>query len=141
MRGLKPTQRSGSPRDERKQKELEEQLASEEEAANPEPPQIPNLVLSDPPWRYDFAETDSRQIENQYPSATVGEICNMPPKTQPDAVLFLWATVSKLTEAFEVMSAWGFEYKTRNTPALFPGADAGRVPRVPPKGGRNTGTR
>ena len=39
-----------------------------------ETPALPNLVLADPPWRYDFAETDSRQIENQYPSATVDEI-------------------------------------------------------------------
>lgn len=72
----------------------------------------PNLVLADPPWRYDFAETDSRQIENQYPSATAEEICGMGPRTQPDAVLLLWATVAKLTEALQVMEAWGFEYKT-----------------------------
>lgn len=96
-----------------KRTELEEREASIREAqAETEANALPNLVLSDPPWRYDFAETDNRQIENQYPSATVEEICDMAPKTQPDAVLFLWATVAKLTEAFEVMDAWGFEYKT-----------------------------
>lgn len=96
-----------------KRTEMEEREASIREAqAETEANALPNLVLSDPPWRYDFAETDNRQIENQYPSATVEEICDMAPKTQPDAVLFLWATVAKLTEAFEVMDAWGFEYKT-----------------------------
>lgn len=96
-----------------KRTEMEEREASIREAqAETEANALPNLVLSDPPWRYDFAETDNRQIENQYPSATVEEICDMAPKTQPDAVLFLWATVAKLTEAFEVMNAWGFEYKT-----------------------------
>ena len=29
-----------------------------------------------------------------------------------NAVLFLWATASKLKEALDVMNAWGFEYKT-----------------------------
>jgi len=96
-----------------KRVELEEKEASIREAeAQAEAGALPNLVLADPPWRYDFAETDSRQIENQYPSATAEEICDMKPETQPDAVLFLWATVAKLREAFEVMDAWGFEYKT-----------------------------
>lgn len=73
---------------------------------------LPSLVLADPPWRYDFAETDSRQIENQYPSATPEEIIAQAPATEPDCVLFLWATVAKLTEAFAVLEGWGFEYKT-----------------------------
>lgn len=96
-----------------KRTELEEREAAIREAqATAEQGALPNLVLADPPWRYDFAETDNRQIENQYPSATVEEICDMTPKTQPDAVVFMWATVAKLREAFEVMDAWGFDYKT-----------------------------
>ena len=27
-----------------------------------------NVIYADPPWRYDFSETDSRKIENQYPT-------------------------------------------------------------------------
>lgn len=73
---------------------------------------LPNLVLADPPWRYDFAETDNRQIENQYPSATVDEIISHRPNTEQDCVLLMWATVAKMREAFEVMEGWGFEYKT-----------------------------
>lgn len=73
---------------------------------------LPNLILADPPWRYDFAQSDSRQIENQYPSASVEEIIAHRPDTAPDCVLFLWATVAKLPQAMEVMEGWGFEYKT-----------------------------
>lgn len=73
---------------------------------------LPQLVLADPPWRYDFAQSDSRQIENQYPSATVDEIIGHAPDTHHDCVLFMWATVAKLQEAFDVMQGWGFEYKT-----------------------------
>jgi N6-adenosine-specific RNA methylase IME4/ParB-like chromosome segregation protein Spo0J len=96
-----------------KRTELEEREGAIREAqATVEQGALPNLVLADPPWRYDFAETDNRQIENQYPSASVEEICDMTPKTQPNAVVFMWATVAKLQEAFEVMGAWGFDYKT-----------------------------
>jgi len=30
----------------------------------------------------------------------------------PDALLFLWAPAPKLEEAFQVIGAWGFEYRT-----------------------------
>lgn len=89
-----------------------ERREAERVAAHKPAPTLPNLVLADPPWRYDFAETDSRQIENQYPSATVDEIIAHKPDTEQDCVLLMWATVAKLREAFEVMDGWGFEYKT-----------------------------
>jgi len=86
--------------------------AAEREKQEDEAPKLPQLILADPPWRYDFAQSDSRQIENQYPSATVDEIIGHRPDTEPDCVLFLWATVAKLPEALEVLRGWGFEYKT-----------------------------
>lgn len=73
---------------------------------------LPNFVLADPPWRYDFSNTDNRQIENQYPSATIPEIISHRPETQPDCILLMWATAPKLVEALEVMEGWGFKYKT-----------------------------
>lgn len=79
--------------------------------------ELVSLLLADPPWKYDFAETDSRQIENQYPTAdaeTIGTHLDLPwaPKLADDCVLFMWATAPKLREAFVVIDAWGFEYKT-----------------------------
>jgi len=94
----------------RKRVELEDAEAREHDTGKDQT--LPALVLADPPWQYDFSETDSRQIENQYPSATVDEICAHAPSTADDCVLFLWATAPKLREALEVMAAWGFEYKT-----------------------------
>jgi N6-adenosine-specific RNA methylase IME4 len=72
------------------------------------------VVYADPPWRYDFAETDSREIENQYPTMSLEEICDLPvPEiAYEDAILFMWATAPKLEEAFTVLRAWGFSYKT-----------------------------
>lgn len=70
------------------------------------------IVLADPPWRYDFSETECRKIENNYPTATIEDICKHAPKTTENAILFLWATAPKLREAMQVVDAWGFEYKT-----------------------------
>lgn len=73
---------------------------------------IPDLILADPPWRYDFSETDTRKIENQYPTATLEEIKSHCPNTAENCILFLWATAPKLIEAIDVIAAWGFTYKT-----------------------------
>lgn len=75
------------------------------------------IVLADPPWRYQHAESESRAIENQYPTMATLDICALTeredfPAIQDDAVLFLWATAPKLREALAVMDAWGFEYRT-----------------------------
>lgn len=73
---------------------------------------LPEVVLADPPWRYDFAATDNRQIENQYPSDDLAGIIKREPKAADNCILFLWATAPKLIEAIELIRAWGFEYKT-----------------------------
>ena len=71
-----------------------------------------DIILADPPWQYDFAETDSRKIENQYPTQTVDDICAMQIPRGENGLLLLWATAPKLLEAIRVMAAWGYEYKT-----------------------------
>lgn len=70
------------------------------------------IIYADPPWRYDFSKSDSREIENQYPTMTVEDICDLNVPSATNAVLYLWATAPKLREALKVMEAWGFEYKT-----------------------------
>lgn len=80
-----------------------------------------NVILADPPWQYDFAETDNRKVENQYPTMDVVEIAALEDSNglsirdviAPDAVLFLWATSPKLREALIVLDGWGFDYVTQ----------------------------
>ena len=42
------------------------------------------------------------------------DICNLPvgDLAADNCILFLWVTFPKLLESFEVIKAWGFEYKT-----------------------------
>jgi N6-adenosine-specific RNA methylase IME4 len=70
------------------------------------------VIYADPPWRYDFSKSDSRQIENQYPTMELEDIKRLKFPTNENAVLFLWATSPKLIEALDVMKSWGFAYKT-----------------------------
>jgi len=81
-------------------------------------PELPegkwSLIYADPPWEYDFSLTDSRKIENQYPTMPAEKIARLgiPGIAADDCVLFLWATSPKLREALYVMEEWGFAYKT-----------------------------
>lgn len=77
------------------------------------------ILYADPPWRYEHVKTENRAIENQYPTLALPEICALTVEDRPvadlvtpDSLLFLWATNPKLEEAFTVMEAWGFVYRT-----------------------------
>lgn len=70
------------------------------------------VLYADPPWRYEYAESSTRQVENQYPTMSLDEIKALEVPAANDAVLFLWVTSPKLPEGLEVMKAWGFEYRT-----------------------------
>jgi N6-adenosine-specific RNA methylase IME4 len=72
------------------------------------------VIYADPPWRYEFAETENREIENHYPTMTIDGICAMDISeiSTDDSVLFMWATSPKLEEALRVINAWGFTYVT-----------------------------
>jgi N6-adenosine-specific RNA methylase IME4 len=72
------------------------------------------VIYADPPWRYEFAETENREIENHYPTMTIDDICAMDISeiSTDDSILFMWATSPKLEEALRVINAWGFAYVT-----------------------------
>jgi len=71
-----------------------------------------NVVYVDPPYKYDFSNTDNRKIENHYPTMDIDKICTLKLPIDKDAVLFLWSPSPKLLEALKILEAWGFEYKT-----------------------------
>lgn len=71
------------------------------------------IVYADPPWRYDMKRGNG-VAENHYPTMSIEEICALPVTdlAARDSALFLWATFPQLNEAFRVIEAWGFKYKT-----------------------------
>jgi N6-adenosine-specific RNA methylase IME4 len=84
-----------------------------------------SVIYADPPWQYKNQsppclpekQPDTCTIEYYYPTMKLEDIKSMPIKEISDknSVLFLWATTPAIQEAFEVVSAWGFKYKTMIT--------------------------
>lgn len=73
------------------------------------------VIYADPPWRYrDKALSGDRGAGCKYDVMSLEDIKNLPVKelAQDDCALFMWVTMPFLEDAFSVMRAWGFEYKT-----------------------------
>jgi len=74
------------------------------------------VILADPPW---YFENYSEKGEGKNPVAhydcmDLEAIKALPVghHAKPDCALFMWATAPMLPQAFEVMAAWGFAFKT-----------------------------
>ena len=72
-----------------------------------------SIIYADPPWQY-RQKSLSGAAEHHYRTMDIEDICDLPISTitAKDSVLFLWATFPMLPEAFRVIKAWGFHYKT-----------------------------
>lgn len=89
------------------------------------------VLVVDPPWSYGSDTGRTRTAEHHYSTlGNAGKEINrksgagiqsiidatpIPQMAAKDAHLYLWTTNPKLPFTFEVMRAWGFEYKTMLT--------------------------
>jgi N6-adenosine-specific RNA methylase IME4/ParB-like chromosome segregation protein Spo0J len=74
------------------------------------------VILADPPWDFEVwaLEKQTSHPTHHYPVMSLAEVCALPVAelAADDSVLFLWTTVPLLEKTFEVIRAWGFEYKS-----------------------------
>lgn len=75
-------------------------------------------LVADPPWRYENRATRAA-AENHYTTLSIPELCDLHVDgravagwTAPAAHLYLWTTNAFLRQAFDVLDAWGFTYRT-----------------------------
>lgn len=82
----------------------------------PDPPNGKYRVFyADPPWEYNDSGLDNYgPAERHYPTMSTANLCKLEIKeiAEDNAVLFLWVTSPLLEDAFKVIKAWGFKYKT-----------------------------
>lgn len=76
------------------------------------------VIVADPPWQYKNKNTGGSMKSGsaaKYPTMALEDICNLqvPDICERDAILFLWGTTPLADYSMEVMSAWGFKYKTK----------------------------
>lgn len=72
------------------------------------------VLYADPPWKYGNSMPDyAPEPGDHYPLMSIADLCALPIKdmAEDNAVLFLWVTSPILEEAFQVIKAWGFQYK------------------------------
>ena len=88
-----------------------------------------DCILADPPWSYDSNGAPAQwrpcldrgekphSVNHYYETMSLTDIEEMPIQsiTAKDSVCFMWATVPLMPEAFRVMEAWGYKYKTMLT--------------------------
>ena len=92
------------------------------------------VIYADPPWLFKTRSDKGkdRSPEKHYPVLSIADICNLPVGdiAKPDSVLLMWVVDPLLDQAFKVIDAWGFKYKTvgftwaktnKNTMGFFTG--------------------
>ena len=93
----------------------EERKEEKVQAATSLPAGTYNVVYADPPWPYNNTGV-SGAANHHYQTMKLEDICRAPVDINlniaDDAVLFLWVTSPFLRDAFSVIDAWGFVYKT-----------------------------
>lgn len=78
------------------------------------------IIYADPPWQYnDKMKMQGmhgmiRGAESFYQTMNIDDIKKIPVNDISDenAILFMWTTMPLLNMAFDVITAWGFKYKT-----------------------------
>lgn len=74
------------------------------------------IVYADPPWTFATrsAKGKGKSPEQHYSCLSLQDIKSLPIENRcaSECVLLLWTTGPHLQQAFEVIDAWGFEYKT-----------------------------
>ena len=78
-----------------------------------------DIIYADPAWQYNSRMALGKgakrsSVEDYYDSMNLDDIKNLPIKnmSSDNSILFMWVTMPKLNIAFDVINAWGFNYKT-----------------------------
>jgi N6-adenosine-specific RNA methylase IME4 len=78
-----------------------------------------DLIMADPAWHFKtFSEEgEAKAPQAQYRTMLLDDIKALPvlDLAAPDCVLWLWAVNPMLPQAIDVLTAWGFEFKTAGT--------------------------
>ena len=73
------------------------------------------VIYCDPPWDYDNKKTGgstSSGASQKYDTMSLDELKQMDLQAADNSILFMWATIPLLDQAFDLMRSWGFLYKT-----------------------------
>ena len=74
------------------------------------------VIYADPPWQFKTYSDKGhgKSPERHYSTMALENIKKLPVSSIADenCALFMWTTIPYLKQSFQVMEAWGFDYKT-----------------------------
>lgn len=88
-----------------------------EDTAQADPTATPErfaAIVIDPPWRYDNTVTRGA-AEDHYPTMSMDELRALELPAADNSHIYLWVTNPFIREGFELLDAWGYQYKTTLT--------------------------
>lgn len=92
-----------------------ERQEARRELAKSLPPTVYSVIYADPPWEYSNTGVHGA-ASHHYDTMPTADICALLYTTglqvADNAVLFMWVTNPTLEDAWRVIEAWGFQYKT-----------------------------
>ena len=108
-------------KEEKKKNRLEkiEEIKQEISKGLKAPNGLYDVIAIDPPWEYsERGGSSSKSFEDNgnrggvdYPTMTVEELKKIKIPSKNDCVIFLWTTHAFLKDSFDLLNAWGFNYK------------------------------
>lgn len=98
------------------EKKKAEQIERREELKQKEcalPSGIYNVIYVDPPWEYENSGF-KMSAESKYPTMSIEELerIDIGKMSHENSILFCWVTNPLLKEGIELITKWGFTYKT-----------------------------
>lgn len=111
--GLKPN----SPRSKaRRRAERERELAARTRVASAAlGARLYSVIYADPPWRLEAYSRETglnKSADNHYPTMPLDDIKALRVPAARDCVLFMWTTAPMFPHALEIVTAWGFAYRS-----------------------------
>ena len=74
------------------------------------------VIYADPPWQFKLRSDKGKDKspERHYPCMPIADIIRLPVNriAEDNAVLLMWVVDPLLDQAFKVIDAWGFKFKT-----------------------------
>lgn len=92
----------------------EQALAAKTIEQSTQTDKVYGVIYIDPPWKFEtYSENGmDRSADNHYPTMSMQSLSQLPMPAANDCIMFMWATVPMMPEAIDLLTDWGFTYKS-----------------------------
>jgi len=94
--------------------EKEQALAAKTIEQSLQAEKVYGVIYIDPPWKFETYSDNGmdRSADNHYPTMSTQSLSELQMPAGKDCIMFMWATVPMMPEAIDLLTDWGFTYKS-----------------------------